>query len=144
MEQVLNVVIEHLGPILASLIGALLLFVVRGFTKKYGDKLDIETKMKLDDLLSNLTQQGVALAEQWAKNRNKQLPEGTTVPGNEKLHKAMEFVAEQIRKYNLDELAEAELKDKIEAMLGFGTLSEMPLIEGLPIDTEENDENWNN
>jgi hypothetical protein len=134
--ETLNVALEHLGPIIAGILGTVLLALARGLMKKYGAKVDIETKSRLDTMVTNLTQQGVTFAEQWAKNRKKT---GALIEGEQKLHKAMEFIAGQVRKYKLDELAEQELRERIESMLGYVTINEL---EALPIEQpeENNDE----
>ena len=92
MEQFFNALVDNFVPIFASTVGVLVIVLGRGLIKKYCDKLDIETKTRLDDMVTNITQQGVAFAEQWAKNRNKQLPESIKTQGDEKMHKAMEYV----------------------------------------------------
>lgn len=141
MEELLSAVLEHLGPIIIGVLGTLVAYYARLLVKKHGDKLDVETKAKLDEMITSLTSQGVAFAEQWAKNKAK---DGGRVPGNEKLHKAMEYVAGQVEKYNLDKLAEEELKEKIESILGYGTLNEIQLETSLGIEEDNNGENWDN
>lgn len=133
----LDVLIENFIPIIASIFGTVIVVLLRGLTKKYGGKLDIETKQRLDDLVASLTHQGVAYAEQWAKNRSKQLPEGQSVGGNEKLHKAMSFIADQITKNGLDHMAEKQLTEKIEAVLGLGALHQSLYPENTPQEDED-------
>lgn len=140
--EYLNIFIENFVPIIASILGTVLLVLVKGLIGKYAKKLDVETQGRLENLLSDLTQQGVAYAEQWAKNRNKQ---GAKVPSNEKLHKAMEYIAAQIRKHKLNELAETELREKIEAMLGYNTLADVAAEDLVAFNDEGDyeDEAWN-
>ena len=142
MEQTLNTLIEHFVPILASVISGVLLFLIQGLSKKYGKKLDVETRQRAEDLLSSFVQQGVTLAEQWAHNRNKQLPDGERTPGQAKLEVALEYIAGEVQKNGLDQLAETQLKAKVESMLGIGTINANNLPE-LPLDSEEDEDDEN-
>lgn len=142
--EFLTIFAEHFVPILATVLGTVLTVLLSGLVKKFGSKLDVETKERLDSLIGGITHQGVAYAEQWAKNLKKS---GTEVASNQKLYKAMEYIAAEIRKYKLDQLAEEELVKKIESVLGFHNMgTELLPLEGPGIITdeegEENDENW--
>jgi hypothetical protein len=121
MEVLLAGLLEHIVPILITVISGVLLTLIRGAIKKYGAKLDIETQARAEALLSDLVQQGVTYAEQWAKNESKRQ---NAVGGSAKLSKAMEYIAQEIERNKLPELAESVLVNKIEAALGFGTLNE--------------------
>ncbi len=122
MEGLLTGFLEHMAPIIFSILGTVAIVLTRQVLKKYGTKLDFEVKQRADDLVASLTHQGVAFAEQWAKNKAKSLPEGIKVDSTDKLHIAMEYMSSQIKRTGLDRFAERELADKIEAVLGLGTL----------------------
>jgi hypothetical protein len=121
MEALLASLLEHIVPIIIAIISGILLALIRGAIKKYGAKLDVETQARTEALLSDLVQQGVTFAEQWAKNEAKKQ---NVVGGSAKLSKAMEYIAQEIERNNLPELAESVIISKIESALGFGTLNE--------------------
>lgn len=134
----MDAVISNLGPILIGIVSVVFLALSTGLIKKYCAKLDIESKAKVEEMLFNITQQAVGYAEQWAKNKAKTTNEKAQSP--EKLHKAMEFIAEQIRKYEIDKIVADEVEKKVESMLGLNTLQQQI------IETEEgdNDNEWEN
>ena len=140
MESFLNTFLENFVPIISSILATTIIILARNFIKKYGVKLDIETNQRLDDFVSGLAQQGATYAEQWAKVRSKTMPEGVKVSSSDKMHKAMEYVAEQIEKYKINKLGEVELVKKIESMLGFSTLN-TNAVPGNVIEEEEDNEN---
>lgn len=142
MELFLAGLLEHIVPILITLISGILLKLIHGAVKKYGAKLDVETQARAEALLSDLVQQGVTYAEQYAKNEARRQ---NAVGGSAKLNKAMEYVAREIERNKLPELAESALVDKIESALGFGTLNENHggaggILVGEPIEDDEEDD----
>ncbi len=136
MEALLTGFLENLLPIILSILGTAIVVLGRGLVKKYGTKLDIETRQRTDDLIASLTHQGVAIAEQWAKRKAKTLGVGDKVEETEKLHMAMEYISQQIEKNGLDKLVERELGEKIEAILGLGTLEKNAFPEP-PLETND-------
>lgn len=144
MESILAALLEHIVPIIISLLGAVIVAVVRGLAKKYGENIDLKTKALTEDLVNHLVTQGIMLAEQWAKVRAKRLNE--KVGGNDKLQIAMKFIADELRKKGITDMAEKEIRNRIEAMLGIQTVSTQALgipsqllegLEQLPEDTDE-------
>lgn len=141
MEGLLTGFLEHLVPILIAVGGTVITIIFRQIMKKFGTKLDIEVRQRTDDLVASLTHQGVAYAEQWAKRKAKSMDEDMKPDSTEKLHLAMEYISRQILSHGLDRLAERELAEKVEAVLGLGTLEkntfpDPPILE-LPTNNEE-------
>lgn len=119
MEQYLVLALENLSPIIIGVVSTALLVLVRGLIKKHKDKLGLELTVIGEDLLNSTVQQGVALAEQWAKNKAKTLEEGNKPDGNDKLHQAVKFIFEDLERKGVRGVLEKEVRDKIEAALGF-------------------------
>lgn len=143
MEVLLAGALEHIVPILITVISGILLKLIHSAVKKHGAKLDVETQARAEALLSDLVQQGVTYAEQYAKNEAKRQ---NAVGGSAKLNKAMEYVAQEIERNKLPELAEHVIVNKIEAALGFGTLNENhgepTVIVGEPIEEDEDEDDF--
>lgn len=137
MEALLAALLEHLVPIIVTVFATALTLIIKGVAKKYGDRLDAETKDLGENLLINLVQQGATFAEQWAHREGKRI--GTKVDGNEKLAKAVAYVAAEINKKGLPQLAEQEIAAKVESILGISTLNLNALPE-LPLEMEENND----
>ncbi len=140
MEVLLAGLLEHLVPILITIVSGVLLTLVRGVVKKYGVRLDMETQARAEAVLTDLVQQGVTFAEQYAKNEVKK---GIMTGGQTKMMKALEYVASELERNKLPQLAERVMTNKIESALGFGTLNENhgepPVLVGEPIE-DDNDE----
>lgn len=141
MELFLAGLLEHIVPILITLISGILLKIIHGAVKKYGGRLDVETQARAEALLSDLVQQGVTYAEQYAKNEARRQ---NAVGGSAKMNKALEYVAREIERNKLPELAESVLVDKIESALGFATLNENHggggILVGEPIEDDEDED----
>lgn len=123
MEQYLQLFYQYILPALITTVGGILLYVIKGLLNKYGAKLGLETQGKLAELLQSSVAQGVAYAEQWAKNRQKELGDVTKVASQDKLAKAIEFVLADLKRSGVVDVAEKTIRDKIEACLGFNTMN---------------------
>lgn len=108
--------LEHSAPIIATIVGAVILRILSKVSNKYEGKVDIETRQRTEALTTDIIHEAVARAEQWAKNRE--------TNGRSKLNKAVEYIATEIRRNNLPRLAEDTIVNKIEATLGFATVRE--------------------
>ena len=143
MEAILAGLLTHIVPIIISIVGAALLVLARGATKKYGAKLDVETQARAEELLSNLIREGVTFAEQWAKNEAKKQ---NAVGGSAKMNRALEYVAEEVKRNNLPQIATVVLTNKIESALGFGTLNENHgepgIVIGEPIQEDDDEDDF--
>jgi len=108
--------LEHLLPIIVGILGTVALMIMQRLSKKYEDKVSIETRQRTEALTTDIIHEAVARAEQWAKNRE--------TNGRSKLNKAVEYIATEIRRNNLPQLAEDTIVNKVEATLGFATVRE--------------------
>jgi hypothetical protein len=140
MEGWLVLFYQYAMPSLIAIVAFAILALARSFLKKYGARLDVETKLASQDFINNIVVQGVALAEQWAKNMETEYKEKPV--SNDKLLKAAQYIIEELRKKGITDIAEQEIKNRIESYLGLVTLN----INALPETSElfglmEDDEN---
>lgn len=144
MEAFLSALLEHFAPIVLSLVSIAVLVFIKGMSKKYGNKIDVEIRDLLDKLFTQITQQGIAYAEQWAKNYAKN--HGQSPSGSEKFDAAFKYITEELRRNGVVDLAESEIRRKIEAMLGIETMAELSFPKDLlpPLDGGFDDENFDN
>jgi len=141
MESFFVSMLEHLGPIALVLIGSTLVYLVRQFMKKYGIKLDVEIKNLTEVLLIQFVQEGIAYAEQWAKQYVK--THDTAPDGASKMDIALKFISEELKRHGLDNLAERAIRNKIEAILGIETIGNASLNDMLKnAEGEDNNENF--
>ncbi len=132
MEYYLAAFIEHLTPIIVGILGTVILKIMHNVSRKYGDKIDIETKQRTEALTTDLIHESVARSEQWAKSYNH--------GGRAKLGKAVEYAVGELRRNKLSELSENVLVEKIEATLGFATVREQQNEIIIPTQEEDDDE----
>jgi len=134
LESISNIC-KLMLPALLTIVLPAVLIILRHVSNKFTSKLDAQTKVAVNEMLMNFVGQGVAYAEQESKRFRKQAQE--RMNGDHKLDLAVAYVAGEIKKFNLPQLAETELKNKVESYLGIGTLNSSLLIQ------EDDDESTN-
>jgi hypothetical protein len=115
--------IEMLGVVLATLLGALLL---KGL-KKLGVSTTAETQAMYDQAVFT----AIGAAEEWAHKQVAQ--HGKTAPnGDEKLQQAVSAALKLIDQYGLEKKGEDWVKDRIHAVLG---MNRSPVLKSIAVGT---------
>ena len=135
METFLVSFLEHFGPIVLAFVSVIFIFTIKKVAEKYGYKVDVEVKNLTEALLMQIVQNGISYAEQWAKNYVAKTDVKSA--GAEKLDIAFRFIVEELKRYNIIDLAEREVKAKIEAMLGVETIMDSNFQKTFPDDFQE-------
>jgi hypothetical protein len=126
-------VLEILKPILAALVG----WVVFKLTRTFEAKTGIDVPQKYEDQVNAWVNQGIAYAEE--KARQYVLAKGNTITGPEKLELALGFVLDLADQYKLTTYAKDKIVKKIEAMLGMSrevpapAPTPEPVVEPVPV-----------
>lgn len=108
----LSLILQHLFPVIASLLCIVLFPLVRLVLKKIDAKFDLNLSTLANDQTNALLKKGIAFAEEWARNKVKIDP--TKVPsGAEKMDKAIKFVEDELKNLGVVDFA----KDRLEAHL---------------------------
>ncbi len=119
MQEIATVFWQIL-PILIAIAVPSLLVLTKWLSSKIGKKLDTEQQAKIQELLTGVVLQGVAYAEQMAKQKQK---ENQQLTGESKLYIATQYVVEELRKNNFADLTAVEIQKRIEAILGMEALT---------------------
>lgn len=118
METV-EMVFWQLFPVLLSLAIPTFLVIMGWLSKKVGERIDAEHRTILNDFVNSLVVQGVGFAEQVAEQKRK---ENEEIHGEEKLYLAIDYVLEELEKYDIVDIAGEEIARKVEAVLGQETM----------------------
>ena len=145
METLFVSFLENFGLIILSLIGVVLIFTIKKIAEKYGHRVDADIKNFTESLFTQIVQHGIAYAEQWTKNY---INQNNNKPTNsEKLDMAFKFIVEELKRYSIFDLAEREIKNKIEAVLGLETIVDLNIAKSFPGNIDllgGEDEEYNN
>ena len=127
MENLENVFWQIL-PVLISLAVPTAMVLATWLAKKLSSKLDVEFQSAMNDFIMGLVTQGVAHAEQLAKQKEK---ENEEVHGEDKLYLAINYVLQEMEKYNLVSVTAEEIAAKVESVLGQSLLNEPAFLKNL-------------
>jgi hypothetical protein len=114
--EYLDLFLKYFSPLIISAVSVALLLLARKVLTKYEDKLSTDSQKILYDFINAIILSGVQYAEQWAKNRLKE--SGEKPPSNDKLHKALEFIVQQLQSHGIINLTEQEIIRRVESTLG--------------------------
>ncbi len=118
--QTLVALLWQLVPILIIIAIPSLGVLVHWIVKKFGAKLDNDTKAKFQEILYNIVMQGVGYAEQIAKQKEK---ENQKLTSETKLNIATQYVIDELQKNKIFDVTADQIAKKIEAALGLDTLT---------------------
>lgn len=109
--EILTTVGEWILPVLGTVLGILLMALI----KKGLDKLGIDRSEKLDQRLDDYVGKGVAVAERWARNYLSN--NGEKVGSMSKKDKAINVVLRELEQAGVRDVGEQLIADRIEAWL---------------------------
>lgn len=116
MLEQFNAIFYEALPAILSVVLPVAALGIGLLVRKYTSKLDTDTQVQLDGIVSELVEQGVLYAEQWAKNKRR--AEKEKPDGQEKLREATAFVVAELEGRGITGLARASLERQIEAAVG--------------------------
>lgn len=102
--------------IVFSVLGLVASFLTMKAIQYFEKKTNIDIPASTEKMILDWADQGIGFAHE--KSHQILQKTGTKLDGNEKLNLAAGFVADLIKKHELDAVAETKLKDYIESKLG--------------------------
>ncbi|MCK5610064.1 hypothetical protein KAR91_49785 [Candidatus Pacearchaeota archaeon] len=116
MLEQLTVVFYEVLPFVLAILLPMVFILVRGLLKKTTSKMDIETQVRLDQIIMNAVQQGVDYAEQWAESKQKL--KAAKPNGQEKLRRATAYIVKELEEKDVQGITQEALERKVESILG--------------------------